>query len=204
MKLGAIIRKAHVYCGIALLLPLILFAVSGFILNHRWALWETWENRQITETQVTVDIAAEGASLGRAQAVLTQLGLKGEISTVVVDVAKNSMQIRAHRPGKQVELNLALDSGSGTLVLTELDFWFVIRNLHTMAGLHSNLTEKKNWALTRVWSLFMDISAGVTVLLALSGIYMWYGREDTRKSGLAVLATGAGIFVVTVAMMALF
>ncbi len=204
MKLGAIIRKAHVYCGIALLLPLILFAVSGFILNHRWALWETWENRQITETQVTVDIAAEGASLDRAQAVLTQLGLKGEISTVVVDVAKNSMQIRAHRPGRVMELKLALDSGSGTLVLTELDFWFVIRNLHTMAGLHSNLAEKKNWALTRVWSLFMDISAGVMVLLALSGIYMWYGREDTRKSGLAVLTAGAGIFVVTVALMALF
>ncbi len=203
MRVGAIIRKAHVYLGIALLLPLVLFAVSGFILNHRWALWETWDNRQITEKQVTVDITPEGTSLDRAQAVLGQLGLTGEINLVNVDVANNSMQIRAQRPGRTVEVNLALDSGSGTLTLTDLDFWFVMRSLHKLSGLHSNLQQKKNWGLTRVWSVIMDLTAVVMALLAFSGLYMWYSRGDSRKSGLFALALGSGIFIVTVAMMVL-
>ncbi|MBT4511999.1 MAG: hypothetical protein HOC20_07310 [Chloroflexi bacterium] len=203
MRFGSLIRKAHVFCGIALLLPLILFAVSGFILNHRWSLWETWDSRQITEKQVTVNIAPDGTSLDRAQFVLEQLGIKGEVNTVFVDVAKNSMQIRAQRPGKLVELNLALDSGSGTLVLTDLGFWFIIRNLHTMSGLHSNLAEKKNWVMTRVWSMTMDLTAVVMALLVLSGLFMWYSREDYRKSGLIILILGAGVFFVTVAMMVL-
>ncbi|MFC1614012.1 PepSY-associated TM helix domain-containing protein [Gemmatimonadota bacterium] len=201
MKIKNLIRQVHVYAGFAMFLPLLLFAVSGFMLNHRWPLWETWNERREVQEQVSVEVPADGTALEKARSVLGQLGLAGEVSTVVLEPQEDSLQVRAQRPGQIVQLDLMLSSGRGTLKRTQLDGWFVVRNLHTLTGLHSNLQEKKNWTWTRAWSLVMDFSAVIMVLLAATGLYLWTVSEERRWAGLTVLALGALAFAAVVLLL---
>jgi|GEM_PF-5868290 hypothetical protein len=49
-------RKLHIYSGLSFFLFILLFATSGFMLNHRWEVWEYWSQRQETSRPIEVQI----------------------------------------------------------------------------------------------------------------------------------------------------
>jgi hypothetical protein len=62
-----------------------------------------------------------------------------------------------------------------------------------------NPGQQRNWFLTSLWSLSMDVVAIGFAFMALSSIWMWYRLKTRRRLGVAVLAAGVitcGFFVV--------
>lgn len=197
-------RKIHTYTGLFFLLSFCLFAVSGFMLNHRWAIWEYWSERVETEHDISVTLPAEGSTLEIARSVLNQIDIAGEIRTLRMDSESSRLEINTTRPGLKTHVVLDTNTGSGTLTTTELNAWELLPSMHVMAGLHSNIPEKKNWGWTQAWSLVMDLTAIAMLVLATSGVYMWIGLKTERRIGLLVLETGAAAFLIVFWFLAKF
>ncbi len=189
-------RKIHTYTGLFFLLSICLFATSGFMLNHRWAIWEYWSKRVVTEHDISVTLLDEDSNLDVARTVLRQLDIDGEIHFLKVDAESGRFEIKTTRPGLKTRVVLDTATGEGTLTTTELNAWELLPSMHLMSGLHSNLPDKKNWGWTRAWSLIMDFTAVAMLVLAASGVYMWIGLKSERRVGLVVLESGALVFVI--------
>jgi len=65
-----------------------------------------------------------------------------------------------------------------------------MRYLHLNPGPH----RQPQWIGTKAWGWLADATVYVTLLLTLSGVYLWMFIREERKSGIAVLGAGAVSF----------
>jgi hypothetical protein len=171
----------------------IFFGLSGFMLNHRWNLWD-WFSRRVENTrEITVRLPAEGPDLQKARAILKQLGVDGEIHRIVSEPARQTFSFDVQRPGQFANVKLDATTGKGSLKTTELNAWSILHILHIFSG-HGD----KNWKWANVWKFFSDATAVLMVVLALSGFYMWLNLKSARRWGLISLELGAVVFVLLV------
>jgi len=101
-----------------------------------------------------------------------------------------------------VEVNM--NSGKGSVKVIELNAWDILPAMHGMSGLHSNIPEKKNWILTKVWSLLMDLTIVALLALLGTGFYMWLKIKTERRIGLICLEIGGAVFILIVLALAKF
>lgn len=192
-------RKIHIYAGMFSVLFIIFFGLSGFVLNHRWKLWDWFSRRVETVRDVTVQIPAEGSDLQKARAILKQLKVDGEINRIVSEPGKQSFAFDVQRPGQFANVKLDAVSGKGTLKTTDFNAWSIVHMMHIFSG-HGD----KNWAWANVWKFFSDLTAIIMVLLAASGFYMWLNLKTARRWGLIFLEVGAVIFFLLVWVLSKF
>ena len=201
MNTTNLLRKIHIYAGLGFFLPVFLFSASGFMLNHRWGPWNNFADWAETEEEIHVIIPQTGTTLDKAKAILDKLNAAGEINTLEYKPENDLIHIRTTRPGQYLDINLSLSTGNGTIKTIETNAWSLLNNMHTHAGLHSNIPDKKNWLWTKVWSLMMDLTAAAMLTLLGTGIYMWTGLKKERRWGLAALETGGVILIFVMFMM---
>jgi hypothetical protein len=192
-------RKVHIYAGMFSMLFILLFAFSGFMLNHRWKLWDWFSKRVETTRDIAVQIPTDGSDLQKARAILKELGLDGEINRIISEPTKQSFGFDMQRPGQWASVRLDATTGKGTLKTTDMNGWAVIYTLHIFSG-HGD----KNWKWANVWKFFSDLTAIIMVVLAISGFYMWLNLKTTRRWGLISLEIGATIFILLVWVLSKF
>lgn len=73
MSLARLVRKVHVVAGLASFPLVLLFAASGLMLNHRWAIWEFWPQRVERARDIRVGLLAMALGTGVTAAVLWML-----------------------------------------------------------------------------------------------------------------------------------
>lgn len=181
------------------LLFVIFFGVSGFVLNHRWKVWDWFSRRVETTREVTVQIPARGSDLEKARAILKQLDVDGEIHRIVSEPAKQTLSFDVQRPGQFANVKLDAVSGKGTLKTSDLNAWSIVHIMHVFSG-HG----EKNWKWANVWKFFSDATAIITVVLAVTGFYLWLKLKTARRWGLIFLEMGAAIFIFLVWMLSKF
>lgn len=186
-------RKIHIYAGMFSMLFIIFFGVSGFMLNHRWSIWNWFATRVETTRDVTVQIPSDGTDLQKARAILKQLGVDGEIHRIVSEPVKQTFSFDVQRPGQFANVKLDASNGTGTLKTTDFNAWSILHIMHIFTG-HGD----KNWVWANVWKFFSDLTAIIMVVLALTGFYMWWNLKTARRWGLIFLELGAAVFVLLV------
>lgn len=197
-------RKIHIYTGLLLFLFIFLFSFSGFMLNHRWAIWDFWPSRVERVEEISVDIPEANTDLEKAQKIMSQTEYEGEIHFIAHHVQSNLFEIKTTRPGQKTTIKVDLTSGKGEITIIDLNGWELLPSLHLHTGLHSNITEKKNWFWTKIWSLMIDLTAiGLMILLA-SGFYLWLKQSNERRIGLILLETGSVVFILLFWMLSKF
>ena len=192
-------RKIHIYTGMFSMLFVLFFALSGFMLNHRWEIWNWFSRRVETTREVTVQIPAEGSDLQKARAVLKQLNVDGEILRIVSEPTKQTFSFNVQRPGQFADVKLDAGSGKGTLKTTDLNAWSILHLMHVFSG-HGD----KNWKWANVWKFFSDLTAIMTVVLTVSGFFMWLKLKTARRWGLIFMEIGAVLFVLLVWVLSRF
>lgn len=193
-------RRLHFYSGLYLLLFLWLFAFTGLLLNHgQWKFAEFWPQRQVTRYELTITAPAAESDVERAEEILRQAGIRGEIEWTKSRVEADVLEFRAGRPGHMFEIRADLRAGRAAVQRTELNAWGVTRILHTFTGVRLN--DKRNardWWATRLWAFSMDAVAAGLIFMVLSSVWMWWSQKRKRAAGLAALAAGTavcGLFV---------
>ena len=131
---------------------------------------------------------------------MRQLGLDGEIEWTVAQQAPGKFDFRVARPGRIIEVKTDLAERRASVHQIQTNAWGVFHMLHTFSGVRMNdPKQKRDWLLTRAWSLSMDAVAVGLIFMVLSSYYMWYRLPDKRRWGLIFLALGGascGFFVV--------
>ena len=141
---------------------------------------------------MTDDMAPEERAVARqllVDHIVTTLNLHGEIAGAGA-VRNGRTMLNVARPGlvKRVEVNVRAQEA--TITESRQGLFGTIRYLHLNPGPH----RQPQWIGTAAWGWIADATVYVTLLLTLSGIYLWMFIREERKSGIAVLGAGTVSF----------
>jgi len=186
-------RKLHIYAGLFLLLFILLFSGTGLILNHpQWKFAQFWPQRETATSERTITWPAETDSLERAQNLMTQLGIAGEIEGITLAPDDQHLDIRVVRPGAIIDIKTDRATQRAQIDQIRVNAWGVMNMLHSFTGVRLNEPAKqRDWIVTSLWSLSMDVLSVGLIVLSLGGLYMWFGTR--RRRGLEWVALLAGV-----------
>lgn len=192
--------KIHLWLGLYFLIFLWLFSASGLLLNHHWDFAEFWTNRRQTTAQHALKPLNTQSDLDRANEVMRQLNLAGEVEWTASRPTDQRLDFRVARPGRNVEVKVDLTAMSASVQDVQLNGWGILRALHTFNGVGANATRaERDWNLTKLWTFAMDALAAGLVALVVTSVLLAWERRDRRRGAVLAFAAGCavcGFFVV--------
>ena len=186
-------RKLHYYLGLYFLFFIWLFASTGLLLNHgSWKFAEFWPNRKVTNYERRIEPPPAGDRDSRARDLARQLGILGEVQWG--SASGDHLEFQVNRPGQNFAVKADLGPRVARVERTDINAWGVMRVLHTFTGVRAaDRNNRRDWVVTTVWALSMDAVAVGLIVLALSGLYMWWGLDAKRLTGLVALGLGSAV-----------
>ena len=190
-------RDLHLYFGLFISPFLLLFAASVFFLNHakivpdKWLSVETFQNVQIPDA---IDRAQGKDAIARAQAILQQVGVTGEIGFTRFVRQTRHFVFPVSKPGVETNVDVDIDARTAIVSRRPTSVWEAFAYLHKMPGPH-NVAIRGNWAGTRAWRWFADGTIYLTLFITITGIYLWWTIKAERRTGIALLSAGIVTFV---------
>jgi hypothetical protein len=188
-------RDLHLYFGLFISPFLLLFAASVFFLNHAKIVPDRWSTIDVHKVDVPADIdRAQGAeAIARAQAILRQINVTGEIGFTRLVRQTRHFVFPVSKPGLEITVDVDLQTGTATVSRRPTSVWEAMAYLHKMPGPH-NVAIRGNWIGTKAWRWFADATIYFTLFITITGIYLWWVLKAERTIGLALLAAGAFTF----------
>ena len=153
-------RTVHLYVTLSMLMMVLLFSVTGFMLNH-----EDWftptEPHTLTRTgMIPVELLSEPDRLGVVEHLRKEFQVVGLVDSF--EVEDDSLRIVFKLPGTEVEALIRREDGE-TNVTTR---W------RGMGGILLDLHRGKSTGM--VWSVVIDVVCGVFVVLAATGLILFW------------------------------
>ena len=182
------LRRLHAWCGLALAAMLLLFTVTGFLLNHRSVMKIPALDRQ-EATQILRLTSAPDSPDALARAVGPQIGLDPQSFSKRVEAARvlpvadarvtqpARWILRADTPSQSIQVDYWSGSLQAEARHTKPNLWLHLARLHMAIGTGPT------------WILLSDAAALGLTFLALSGFLLW-GRLHGSPRRLAALAAG--------------
>jgi hypothetical protein len=189
------VRDLHLYFGLFISPFLLLFAASVLFLNHAKIAPDRWASVEVRRVEIPdgVDTAQGQDAITRAQAVLRQVGLTGEIGFTRYVRQTRHFVFPVSKPGLEATVDVDLQKQSATVSRRPTSVWEAFAYLHKMPGPH-NVAIRGNWVWTERWRWFADGTIYLTLFITLTGLYLWWVLKAERRIGLALLSAGALTF----------
>ncbi|WMS90778.1 PepSY-associated TM helix domain-containing protein [Pseudoalteromonas sp. HL-AS1] len=178
-------RALHIYISTALFFLLILFCVSGIVLNH-----VDWLKNDKNNGQVTATIPAELVTKANAQ-LNTLPTLYPEIEAYLAKQYSLTKvkSIEWEKEDALVMLDYPLPAG---FAYAELDFTTGELKLDYQTGGFLSLIGDlhKGRYTGKVWSWVIDISAVLMILFAITGMIILFQNRKKRLAGIWITVLG--------------
>lgn len=178
-------RALHIYISTALFFLLILFCVSGIVLNH-----VDWLKNDKSNGQVTATIPAELVTKANAQ-LNTLPSLYPEIEAYLATQYSLTKvkSIEWEKEDALVMLDYPLPAG---FAYAELDFATGELNLDYQTGGFLSLIGDlhKGRHSGAVWSWVIDISAVLMIIFAITGMIILFQNRKKRLAGIWITVLG--------------
>jgi hypothetical protein len=183
------------YFGLFISPFLLLFAASVFFLNHAKIVPDRWSAVDVYKVEIPADIdRAQGKeAIARAQMILRQIGVTGEIGFTRLVRQSRHFVFPVSKPGLETNVDVDLQAGTAKVSRRPTSVWEGMAYLHKMPGPH-NVAIRGNWVGTNAWRWFADATIYLTLFITMTGIYLWWVLKAERTIGLALLAAGAFTF----------
>ena len=183
------VLRVHLYGGLLCAAYLILFGVSSLMFNHP-GMWPAGKGKVNWERAVEVS-SSMGDDATLSEAIRDELGLMGwTIPWETRRVGGNVLTFGVSRPGKHYKIDYDPAAKSVKVVETRKGYGEVVRALHGFMRLPNS------WFVS-TWGMYTEVCTWVVLFAAASGVYLWAGRRNERRVGLAMI----GGAVATVAFM---
>ena len=187
------LRDLHLYLGLLISPFIILFAVSVFYLNHG-KLRPGAESPTETYRGLTIpdgfDNLKGAEAVARAKAILSQVGVTGEIGFLRYVPNNRHLMFPVSRAGIEVTVDVDLDRRTATVTRRSMGLFESMSYLHKMPGPH-NVAIRGNWIGIQAWRVFADATIYLLLFVSMSGVYLWWAIKAERKIGLTLLGGGA-------------
>jgi hypothetical protein len=138
----------------------------------------------------------EGLPLARA--LLSEIGLDGEVDWVQKQPEKGEILIMLSKPALRTEVRVDVHTRVARVETRRLSPLDRILYLHKRPGPHV-ASIRGNWWVVKFWKFAADSSVIGMLVLSLTGVYLWWRMAGERRVGLGFLAAGAvlltGLFI---------
>ena len=175
-------RWLHTYLSMISFASLLFFAVTGLTLNH--PTWFGASEPTIRDAQgsfPTDVLAGEIDKLAIAEQLRAEHHLKGKVSEF--EVSDFDLMVIFKSPGYAADVFIDRESGDYQLTETASGVVAIMNDLHKGRDSGSE------------WSLVIDISAVMMVLVSLTGLILLLFLKRTRTPGLVVTVAGTILIV---------
>lgn len=194
------LRRLHAWCGLALAAMLLLFAVTGFLLNHRAVLKiPALERHEVLQVLPLAQPVASPAAL--AAQLAAGLGVEAADLKERVEAARElewegktlrqpeRWTLSADTPMRSIRIDYWAGSRQAEARLARPNLWLHLARLHMAIGTGP------------AWILLSDTVAIGLVFLGLSGFWLW-GRLHGSARRLALFSAGGLSFALLLASLA--
>lgn len=182
------LRRIHAWFGLAIASMLLLFAVTGFLLNHRAVMKiPALDRQEITQLLPVEALPADPKAL--AAALAPALGMDATALKPKVDPARmvswgdrelqqpERWTLRADTPSETVQVEYWRGSRQAEVKRTQPNLWLYLARLHMSIGTGP------------AWILLSDAAALGLAFLGISGFWLW-GRLHGSRGRLTLIASG--------------
>jgi uncharacterized protein len=182
-RLAGPLRWLHIYSSMFGLVAILFFSVTGLTLNHpSW----TFGSVEKEETQLGTmpkswlgDAGREPSKLEIVEHLRKQHGIRGFVDDLSSDEAEISITFKG--PAYSADVFLNRETGSYEVTQRRAGFTALMNDLH------------KGRDSGKAWSLVIDISAVLLIIVSLTGIGLLLYIKRRRRKGL--LTTLGGLLV---------
>jgi hypothetical protein len=191
--LSRLVRRTHMYLGLALFPWMLMYASSTLVMNHRALFVAQYGSGPVPfvpEREMTYDgVFPEAAPLKTISAqILASVGLDGSHGVSrrpdgTIVITRNDL-VSPRR--------LTFDPGTRRLVIERMTF----RSNAFLERFHRRRGFATGYGLDTVWAVAVDLAIAGMLFWALSGLWMWWEMKVTRALGAAALLGGAGLFAI--------
>lgn len=185
-------RKIHLYSGLIILIYLMMFYVSGYVMTHRP--WFLGPPKSTTTRTVVLEPGLLRLSNEQLAANLQkQLGLAGGIQ-FPLSQPPNLIRFFVIRPGTTMRVDVSTQDKLVRVITQRYGWAGTLIVLHKVEGYHA-----RNGLLSNASVFFGDLAALSMIAFAISGVILWWKRSRNHFWGAACLiascAYAAGIML---------
>lgn len=170
-------RWLHIYGSMGSLSLLLFFSVTGLTLNHADWFADAQRTAQFRGQVPTAWTKGELAKLEIVEQLRRSHGIKTGLSEFRAEEGQVSVSFKG--PGYTADVVMDRATGRYEVTETRMGLTAVLNDLH------------KGRDTGPAWSLLLDVSAGLMVLVSASGLMLLWYLQRKRVAGLWSLAGGA-------------
>lgn len=180
---ASLFRTLHIYLSMVSFAILFFFAVTGLTLNH--AEWFFSGKERVSQHNGKVDpkwaSGSDGpvAKLEIAEQLRKVDHIKGSVAEFRVEEKQCAVVFKG--PGYSADVTVSRETGEYEVTETRMGFVAVINDLH------------KGRDTGRSWSVIIDASAVLMVLVSVTGTVLLFFLKRRRVEGVVVAVAGAAI-----------
>lgn len=175
-------RTAHLYATLLMLVVVLFFTLTGFMLNHEdW--FGTSDPRTHTFEGTIPATALSGPDkLAVVEALRSDFHAVGAVSSF--EVEDDQLRIVFKRPGTETSATVRRDTGQTEATI----------QTRGLAGLLLDLHRGKSTGST--WSLLIDVTCLALAGIAGTGLILWWSLKGRGRFGLLIVSVGAALAAV--------
>ena len=170
------LRNIHLAVGLFSVLFLGTYGASAVQMAH-----PSWFSLQpeVKETEVIIGTKVSDNPRAIARALMDDYGIQGGLDEV--KEMPGGYKLRISRPGTEYEVSYSRPTGETKVRTSRANFMGVLNSLHHTAGF------RREDPLRRAWAAFVGVVSVGLILLALTGIYLWFKLFNERAVGTVLL-----------------
>ena len=180
------IRKIHLYSGLVILVFLMMYFASGYVMIHRQ--WFGGQRGKPPPDTRTLSLA--GLSTRDPDAIAAHLKLHGRI-TVPPRQPTGALRFNVFRPGTTAQVEVPRDGDEARVTTIRENLAGVFVHLHRIHG----------YGPSPIWNafvLFNDLASLSCIGFALTGVYLWWKTAKRKLAGILCLAASCAYTVAMV------
>lgn len=177
-----VLRKIHLYTGLILVVFLMMYFASGYVMAHRP--WFVGPSPAPTTRTVALDTGAARSPGQLAAQMKKELALPGRIQFPQKQPADETL-FWAIRPGSMIRVDVVSKNHTVRLTTQRVGWIQTLIMLHKVAGYD-------NQPLFDLCALFSDLAGLSMILFAVTGVYLWWKRVRNHALGIVCLVASCG------------
>ena len=192
-----LIRRTHMYLALFLTPWMIIYALSGLVLNHfptirAWYGGSVGQFEKIGERTCATTFSNDADPRMIAAQILDEVGLSGSFN---VQPGSNQDRIIINRGGAFAAHRITYFRSENRLLIEEQTFTapVFVNRAHFRTGYEQPFLSSK------IWAVLVDLVVLGMLFWVVSGILMWWEIKPARASGAVFALVGVGAFVLLLA-----
>jgi hypothetical protein len=173
----ALARTLHIYLSMLVLVLLLFFSITGFVLNHEDWFFKGIQTRH-ADGKLPQALVDSPDPLQIVEWLRREMKVKG-LMNGNFESDEESHRVAFRSPGRNTQVTIDKVSGAVSITFESRGLYGRLDDLHK--GMDTGLG----------WRIILDVSAGLMVFSSLTGIILWLALPKRLKIGLAAVLVGA-------------